>query len=294
MQYIVMDLEWNTAYSKRKGGFFNEVIEIGAVKLSESFEVKDTVSIIVKPQIGKKLRGRTKDLTHITNEDVSQGKVFPQAVKEFSDWLGEEKNVFLTWGDGDIRVLIKNYEYFTGSDNISYIDYYGDAQKYCQSFIKTTSHQQIGLAAACEEFGINPEDFSHHRALDDSLMTAQCIKKVFDREKLKGYIHACDEGFQKRLMFKPYVIKSTSNPAVDLSKQTCVCDVCGGKLELKRKWRFVNQSFRSEYYCPKCKRYLRLCVRYKQYYDRIEVKRSLTEFNPANQRKPKVHTENNQ
>ncbi|MBR0542743.1 MAG: exonuclease domain-containing protein [Clostridia bacterium] len=281
MQFVVMDLEWNTAYSKKNRGFFNEVIEIGAVKLNESFEIIDKISIIVKPQISKTLRGRTKDLTHITNEDVSQGKVFAQAVKEFSEWLGDDKNVFLTWGDGDIRVLIKNYEYFTGNDNIEYINFYGDAQKYCQSFINTASHQQIGLAAACEQFGINPDDFSHHRALDDSLMTVECIKKVFDREKLKGYIHTCDEGFHKRLLFKPYVIKDMKNPAVDLSKQTCVCDVCGGKVETKKKWRFVNQSFRSEYYCPNCKRYLRLCVRYKQFYDRIDVKRSLTEFSPA-------------
>lgn len=30
MQYIVMDLEWNNVYSIKRGGFMNEVIEIGA------------------------------------------------------------------------------------------------------------------------------------------------------------------------------------------------------------------------------------------------------------------------
>ena len=102
MQYIVMDLEWNTAYAKRYNSFFNEVIEIGAAKLDDSFRLVDTISILVKPQISKKLRGRTKDLTHITNEDVSGGKVFEQAITEFSDWVGDEDNTFLTWGDGDI------------------------------------------------------------------------------------------------------------------------------------------------------------------------------------------------
>ena len=35
MQYIVMDLEWNNVYSIKRGGFMNEVIEIGAVRLDE-------------------------------------------------------------------------------------------------------------------------------------------------------------------------------------------------------------------------------------------------------------------
>ncbi len=275
-----MDLEWNTAYSKRYGSFFNEVIEIGAAKLDEAFRLTDTISILIKPQIGKKLRGRTKDLTHITNEDVSGGVAFADAMNEFSSWVGEGDNTFLTWGDGDIRVLSKNNEYFTHNSELPFMKNYADAQKYCQSFLETLPNQQIGLAAACEKMGINPEDFSHHRALDDSLMTVECIKKVFDSEKLKKYIHHCDENFNKRLAFKPYFIKDINNPAVRLKGTKCVCDVCGEKAVQKKKWRLVNQSFRSEFYCPNCKRNFRFSVRYKQYFDRVDVKKTYTEIKP--------------
>ena len=58
MQYIVMDMEWNNAYSKKLGAFVNEIIEIGAVKLDDSLRVLDTFSVIIKSKIGKKLRGR--------------------------------------------------------------------------------------------------------------------------------------------------------------------------------------------------------------------------------------------
>lgn len=279
-----MDLEWNTAYSKRYGSFFNEVIEIGAVKLDEGFNVLDTVSIIVKPQIGKKLRGRTKNLTHITNEDVSSGLIYPEAIAEFSEWLGNGKNTFLTWGDGDIRVLVKNNEYFMDSCRLDFINSYADAQKYCQSFIKTEGSNQIGLSLACEQLGVDADRFSHHRALDDSLMTVECIKKVFDREKLNTYIHPCNEDFRRWLVFKPYYIKDMNNPIVELKSRKCICPICGKPARQIKKWRVVNQSFRSEYHCPRCEKNYRLTVRYKQLFDRIDERQTQTEIKP----KPKV------
>ena len=287
-----MDLEWNTAYCKKYGCFFNEIIEIGAVKLDENFEIKDTISVIVKPQIGKKLRGRVKDLTHITNEDISSGIIFEEAVKKFSAWLGEEESTFLTWGAGDIRVFSKNYEYFFNVDVLPFIDSYADAQKYCQSFIDAASGQQIGLSAACQKLGIDPEEFSHHRALDDSLMTVECIKKVYDREKLQKYIRKCDGSFYKRLSFKPYIIKDINDPSVDKSKFKCVCDTCGGKVIKKKKWGFVNNSFRAEFYCPSCDKNFRVCVRFKRYFDRVEVKKTFSDIVPKERRRNKPKEQN--
>ena len=233
---------------------------------------------IVKPQIGKKLRGRVKDLTHITNEDISSGISFEEAVKGFSEWLGDEENTFLTWGDGDIRVFSKNYEYFFNIDALPFIDNYADAQKYCQSFIDAPSGQQIGLASACDKLGVNPEDFSHHRALDDSLMTVECIKKVYDSAKLQKYIRKCDTAFYKKLSFKPYVIKDLNDPDIDRSKLKCVCDTCGGKVVKKKKWGFVNNSFRAEFYCPNCDKNFRVSVRYKRYFDRVEAKKTFSDI----------------
>lgn len=273
-----MDLEWNTAYARQYGCFINEVIEIGAVKLDESFNLIDTMSVIIKPQIGKKLMGRVKELTHLTNEDIYSGVTYPQAIERLSDFFGDSDSVLLTWGDGDIRVLSKNNEYFCQSEGLGFIGAYADAQKYCQSFIDGAACQQIGLSAACEKLGINPDEFSHHRALGDSLMAAECIRRVFDGEKLKKYIHKCDSDFYERLNFKPFIIKDINSPLIDKSNFKCVCDICGGNVIRKKKWRFVNRSFRAEFYCPKCDRSFRLCVRFKQYFDGIEVKRTFSEI----------------
>ena len=57
MDFIIMDLEWNNTYARKTKGFINEIIEIGAVKLDENLNFKDKFSCLVRPQIGKKLRG---------------------------------------------------------------------------------------------------------------------------------------------------------------------------------------------------------------------------------------------
>ena len=60
MDFIIMDLEWNNTYARKTKGFINEIIEIGAVKLDENLNFKDKFSCLVRPQIGKKLRGSVK------------------------------------------------------------------------------------------------------------------------------------------------------------------------------------------------------------------------------------------
>ena len=279
MQFIIMDLEWNNAYCKKLKGYINEIIEFGACKVDKDFNVIDEFSVIVKAQVGKKLQGRVKALTHITNEDISNGVPFFKALSMFRNWVGDDENVFFSWGDGDIRTLIKNYEFFLKKNRIPFVNNYCDAQKYCQSFITSaSSSQQIGLSAAAFELGVNPDEFPHHRALDDSLLTAACLKRVNDSERLKRFITPCNRVFYEKLAYKPHIIRDIDTPIVDRSVFNCVCDVCGGKVKKKKDWRFVNQSFRADFYCPNCDRNFKLCVRFKQYYDRIDIKRTFSEI----------------
>ena len=279
MQFIVMDLEWNNAYCQKIKGYINEIIEIGAVKLDEEMDITDSFSVIIKAQVNKKIHGRIKALTHITNQEISNGVPFFKAFSMFKEWVGEEENVFMTWGDGDIRTLIKNYEFFLNRKSIPYVNNYCNVQDYCQSFISSApASKQIGLSSAAVELGIDPDQFPHHRALDDSILTVACVKKVFDEQKIEKYINKCDKKFYEKLAYKPHVIADINNPLVDKTKFKCVCDICGGKVRKKKDWKFVNQSFRADFYCPHCDRNFKLCVRFKQYYDRIDVKRTFSEI----------------
>lgn len=287
MNYIVMDMEWNNAYSKKLGGFMNEIIEIGAVKLDEHLHELDTFSVIIKSQVGKRLQSRVKTLTHLTNADISGGISFQKAIAQFEKWLGTEENTFLTWGDGDIRTLIKNCMYFLGTSELRFVNNYADLQKYCQSYTDAASSgQQLGLSAAAEKLGIDPDDFPHHRALDDSRLSVACLQKVFDAEKLAKYTRRCDSRFYARLAFKPYYISDMHNPLVDPEIFKCVCDVCGGKVKKEKNWKVCNHSFRAVFYCKHCDRRFRVSIRYKQLYDRLDVRKTYTEVREAPDKQP--------
>ncbi len=277
MNYIIMDLEWNNSFNKATQKFVNEIIEIGAVKLDEQLNEISTFSELIKPVISKKLRSRIKNLTNITNDDVRSGKPFADVINDFKDWVGDDV-VVMSWGDTDIRTLLTNYKYFLKKESIDFIKEYADLQKYCQCFINMENVQQAGLSYAAECLEIDPEKYPHHRALDDSLLSTECFKKVFDREKFNEFIKYCDNDFYSRLLFHPYVIKNKNDPLLDKNIFNCYCDICGGKVEIIKKWKFTNQSFRGVFYCENCNREFRVNLRVKKFYDYIDIKRNYCEI----------------
>lgn len=283
MHYIIMDLEWNNAFDKSKQKFVNEIIEIGAVKLDEDLNTVGTFSQIIKPVISVKLRSRIKSLTHITNEEICSGKPFSEVTDEFSEWCGEDC-IVMTWGDTDIRTLLANYRRFRKEKTIGFIKKYIDLQRYCQCFINMENIQQAGLSYAAECLEIDPEEFPHHRALDDSLLSAECLKKVYDPEKLSEFIKICDYDFYARLAFHPYFIKDKNDPLIDRKMFNCYCDICGGKVDTVKKWKFINQSFMGVFFCDNCNREFKVNLRIKKFYDRLDIKRNYSEV---------IHTKEN-
>ncbi len=282
MHYIILDLEWNNTYARRTKGFLNEIIEIGAVMLDDKLNTIDKFSCFVKPQVGKKLRGNVKRLTSITNEDIKNGTVFTRAMSKFRDWIGSEENVILTWGDGDIRVLIENFKYLNGIDNIPFLTNYVDIQRYVQKVLKVSTSQQLGLSPAAELLEIDESDFAHHRALDDSRLTAECFKKTFNKDLFNSMIIPCDNDFYGKLAFKPKALSNINNPLVDKRMLTYKCEKCGCDGELVKPWRYSNQYFRAIYHCPNCDCFAKVSVRFKKFYDHIETKKNISIIKPDN------------
>ncbi len=290
MHYIILDLEWNNTYARRTKGFLNEIIEIGAVMLDGKLNTIDKFSCLVNPQVGKKLRGSIKQLTSITNEDIKNGIVFTRAMSKFRDWIGSEENIVLTWGDGDIRVLIENFKYLNGIDTIPFLTNYIDIQQYVQKVLKVSTAQQLGLSHAAEMIGINETEFAHHRALDDSKLTAECFKRTFDKDLFNSMVVPCDKDFYGKLAFKPKALSNINNPLVDKRMLTYKCEKCGCNGELVKSWRYSNQYFRAIYRCPECDCLARVSVRFKKYYDHIETKKNISIINTDNETSKKSVT----
>lgn len=278
MFYVIMDLEWNNSYNKIKKCFVNEILEIGAVLVDEHLDVIDTYSVIIKSQLIKKLSGRVKNLTHITNEDMRMGISFHRAFAEFEKWIGNRDCVFLSWGNSDIRVLVDNFDMFCGTKKVPFLTQYVDLQKYCQEFIVNVGTQQIGLVNAATEMGIDVSNCNFHRALEDSLLGLRCLKKCYNREHLHNLAVICDDAFYKKLSFKATYITNINNPKIDKSKMKCDCDLCSAPMKRMSDWKCINQSFSAIFLCKNCERLVTYHVKFKEYYDRIDVKTNVTEM----------------
>ena len=115
MNIIVLDLEWNQNSGGKKEKNTNkpifEIIEIGAVKLNEKYEIIDKYSQLIKPQIYHTMHKITADLIHLQMNELNKGKNFPEVMREFMEWCGEEY-IFATWGPLDLLELQRNMTYY--------------------------------------------------------------------------------------------------------------------------------------------------------------------------------------
>lgn len=115
MQYIVLDMEWNqpwpgTYAAKRPLPVHirGEIIQIGAVRVTDRQIVGDEFQVLIKPKFYRKLNKKVSSLTGIKDAQLAQfGIPFPEAMERFRDWCGDDC-VFLTWGFDDIGILKEN------------------------------------------------------------------------------------------------------------------------------------------------------------------------------------------
>ena len=278
MYYIILDLEWNSVYGTKIRGWINEIIEIGAVMLDERFQEVDTFSVLVKSQIGRRLQSRVKEMTNISKKDLDNGYPFAEAVALFREWIGGREHVVLSWGDGDIRVLLANTRYHTSSRALNYLDSYADLQDYFRHRMHTSRSQQIGLAAAGELLGFDCAGYALHRALDDSRFAARCFAAIYDPEDFPSFVRPCDPHFFAELEYKPRVISDINSPLVDQRQLYYVCRGCGRPAKQITDWRFASRGFQAEFHCPRCNLRVKAMVSFKKMYSTVEIKRSAREI----------------
>ena len=280
MNYIVVDLEWNGSWSKKAHGYFNEIIEIGAVKVDEQMHVLDEFRAAIKPVVSKKLSNIVTDLTNITAEELEDGTTFMGMMRQFTRWMGKEPATVLTWSTTDLLVLMENCRYFTGRQEIPFLNNYMDFQVYAQQRMGVDTSQQLGLARAGEMLGIPEDDMSLHRALDDSKLTAAILQKVYDKDTFVEAIMPVDDEFYKRITFKTVIIKDLDDPLVKRSELCFNCPECGQNMKRKGAWRFRSRAFCAEFSCRRCAKKYTGRVQFRLRYEGAETKKKLIEILP--------------
>ena len=250
MEMAILDLEWNSAYSRRLKGYINEIIEFGAVKIGEDLAPKSQFSCFVKPQVGKQLNSVVMGLTSITQDNLVDGVAFMQAVSRFRRWLGD--CLLLTWGPADVHSLIENCRYFSGDIRIPFLTRYCDLQSYTQKRLDLGASEQVGLERAAELLGLDISQHLLHRALDDSLLALEVLKKVYDREAISPCIMNCDEEFYRRMTFRTSFVRDLDDPRLKPEHLSFSCPKCGGECRRKSEWIMRNRSFKANFRCKAC------------------------------------------
>ena len=175
MNYIVLDMEWNQPWpgspSAKKVlpvAIRGEIIQIGAVRVTEDQQVADEFQLLIKSKYYRRLNRRVSKLTGIKESQLrEEGVAFPEAIEKFRAWCGEDI-IILTWGFDDITILRENLRLY-GLDE-SWTGKWYNAQ---MMFNAQTdgSNAQKALKTAMEIFGIEATRPAHD-ALGDAYHTA--------------------------------------------------------------------------------------------------------------------------
>ena len=240
MQYIILDLEWNQpisyhspAYKSVGGKLLFEMIQIGAVKVNERYEVVDSFSQMIQPQHYVRLHPRISRITHITQDDLADAPSFHEAVSAFAAWCGEDY-ILLTWGCDDISVLNQNMTFFKCETPLGKIY---DAQRLF-SDVTGTPKERKGLKAAMEQLEIVPDEnaMPFHNAVNDAYYTALVFARMPEPGKILEYpltprkLQHLERA--KKESTAILRVRSMKDALRSAAAMTPPCPVCGKRMEV--------------------------------------------------------------
>lgn len=288
MNYVILDLEWDSVFYKPQKRFINQILQIGAVKLDDSFNLVDTFEATVRSEISKKVTGRFAKLTGITSEIMRAGMPFKEAVLSYNKWVGEG-TVTMTWSNSDLYTILENEETLLKDVHFK-IENYLDLQVFIQNEMRLHGYDdknQISLETAAEKLNIKTDGIDFHTAKDDSLVCAYLLKKCYNKERFVSLIKdTSNPEFLKRLKFKSYSISKINDKHVDKKQLVFKCPECGKKANQVSKWKYQNRWFWANFTCACGKKFCGR-VSFKKTFDDVIVRRNISEFKV---KKPKKNT----
>ncbi len=247
MDYIVLDMEWNQPWpgspSARKVlpvQIRGEIIQIGAVRITEDRQVADEFQVLIKPKYYRRLNRRVSKLTGIKESQLrEQGVSMGEAMARFRAWCGEDAT-FLTWGFDDITILRENLQLYGIPEH--WVSKWYNAQMIFNAQTDGSSAQKA-LKTAMEIFGIEASRPAHD-ALGDAYHTALICARL-DLQKgvaeygdaLKNHVngfHGAElPGCINRKVFYDYADKRAALSAMAGSENEC--PTCGRQM-LGSRW----------------------------------------------------------
>ena len=242
MNYIVLDMEWNQPWPGSPSAkkvlpvqIRGEIIQIGAVRITEDQQVGDEFQVLIKPKFYRRLNRRVSKLTGIKEAQLrDEGIPMGEAMARFRQWCGEDV-IFLTWGFDDITILRENLRLY-GIDE-SWVNRWFNAQMIFNAQTDGSSSQKA-LKTAMEIFGIEATRPAHD-ALGDAYHTALICAKLDLNKGVMEYgqaVKSHENGFHGaelpgcigRKVFYDYADKQAALAAMDGPENKC--PTCGAQM----------------------------------------------------------------
>ena len=247
MNYIVLDMEWNQPWpgspSAKKVlpvAIRGEIIQIGAVRVTEDQVVADEFQVMIRPKYYRHLNRRVSKLTGIKESRLKEeGIPMTDAMERFRAWCGDDV-VFLTWGFDDIGILRENLRLY--GLNEDWTEKWFNAQMIFNAQTDGSTAQKA-LKTAMEIFGIEATRPAHD-ALGDAYHTALICARLDLKKGMQEYQQALkshENGFHgaelpgclDRKVFYDYADKRAALSA--MTGEENLCPVCGQKM-LGSRW----------------------------------------------------------
>ena len=262
MDYIVLDMEWNqpwpgspTAQKTLSVPIRGEIIQIGAVRVTEELIVADEFQVMVKPRVYRHLNRRVSKLTGIKEARLrEEGIPFREAMERFRAWCGEEV-VFLTWGFDDIGILRENLRLYGMEED--WTEHWYNAQMIFNAQTDG-SNSQKALKTAMELFSIEASRPAHD-ALGDAYHTALICARLDLSRGVAEYQRALKEhenGFHgaelpdciSRHVY--YGFKSKEEALARMEQEDNLCPTCGAQMSCQRWFSQPGRRYMAMAQCP--------------------------------------------
>ncbi|MBR3561607.1 MAG: exonuclease domain-containing protein [Oscillospiraceae bacterium] len=160
---IVMDLEWNRSYDRKK---LDEILQIGAVRTAyPGGPITDSFCVFIRPRVHKSFDPGARKQPDLQCA-IDSEETFASAWAAFRAWCGDDR-VFAFWGPDDFGVIRQNCAYW-GVDAFEPEKVYNYQRAFSHAY---GSSSVAALWRVVDYLGI-PDVFEYHNALYDAMYTA--------------------------------------------------------------------------------------------------------------------------
>lgn len=259
MNYIVLDLEWNqsnTGEEQMSEKLPFEIIEIGAIKLSEEGNMLSEFNELVRPQVYHEMHRVTSRLIHMQMQELERGKPFVDVAERFLEWCGEDYR-FCTWGLLDLGELQRNMQFYQMTPLSQGPIAFLDVQKlFSIAYEDRKSRRSLEYAV---DFLHMEKDIPFHRAFSDAYYTAKVLT-LLKKEKPAVFANVSYDIFhpprtrseEVKVQFDTYAkyisreFRNKTEAFADKEVSSSKCYLCHCNLRKRIKWFSPNGR---NYYC---------------------------------------------